>query len=310
MKFGFSRPSIDNLDKYLAQKDYDKALAAVAEELKRNPRKFNLLLRQAEILGLAGNRDQAISVYTSLAEKYARDGFYAKAIALYKKVIKLDPKRDDVHAELAHLIEEDRRERAPLEERLAQPSPAPTPTPAPAIPPPPQSPPVDFAVEMEEVEEADADEAEAERQQEVKEIQASSLFASFEEEALEEILSSTALRAYAEGDIIVTEGEQGSSLFLIVSGEVKVFTIGARGEHVPLAELGPGDFFGEVSLLTGKPRTATITAKSPVTAIELAKERVDKIAETHPGVRSVLEDFYNRRAQETVEAVIRRMRGA
>jgi CRP-like cAMP-binding protein len=131
----------------------------------------------------------------------------------------------------------------------------------------------------------------------------------FNEEVREEILSSTTLKNYEEGDIIVTEGEQGSSLFLVVSGNVKVFTKGQRGEHIPLAELGPGDFFGEVSLLTGKPRTATITAGKDVMAIELDKADVDHIAGRHPEVRTVLEEFYNRRAQETVEAVIRRMRG-
>jgi CRP-like cAMP-binding protein len=95
----------------------------------------------------------------------------------------------------------------------------------------------------------------------------------------------------------------------MVSGHVKVFTRGELGEHIPLAELGPGDFFGEVSLLTGKPRTATITAKNKVLAIELGKQDVDRIATDHPRVRTVLEEFYNRRAQDTVEAVIRRLRG-
>jgi cAMP-dependent protein kinase regulator len=88
-----------------------------------------------------------------------------------------------------------------------------------------------------------------------------------------------------------------------------VYTRGERGEHLPLAELGPGDFFGEVSLLTGKPRTATITAKEQVLAIELTKADVDRIAAEHPEVHKVLEDFYTRRAHETVEAVIRKMRG-
>jgi len=125
---------------------------------------------------------------------------------------------------------------------------------------------------------------------------------------LEDILTVTSLRSYQEGDIVVTEGEQGSSLFLVVTGQVKVFTRGERGEHLPLAELGPGDFFGEVSLLTGRPRTATITAKTEVVAIELDKDDVDRISVDHPEVSEVLEDFYRRRAQETVEAVIRRLR--
>ena len=76
------------------------------------------------------------------------------------------------------------------------------------------------------------------------------------------------------------------------------------------AELSAGDFFGEVSVLTGKPRTATITAKSPVTAIELTKEDVDRISAEYPEVPKILEEFYNRRAQLTVEAVITRLRGS
>ena len=259
MRFGFSRPSIDNLNSYLADKDYDKALEAVANELKKNPRRFNLLLRQAEILGLAGDRNKAISVYTSLAEKYARDGFYAKAIALYKKVLKLDA-NNDVHSELARLIEEDRRERLSLEDRLGpaiktskpkaveEPALSPEPQPEPVLE---ATPEIEDNVEVEKSAETEA--------QELKELQASRLFAEFPEDALEEILSSTALRSYDEGDIIVTEGEKGSSLFLIVSGEVKVFTRGEKGEHIPLAELSAGDFFGEDALFTRKPRNASVT---------------------------------------------------
>lgn len=293
----FRKPKFEHLDRYLANKEYDKALTAVADELGRNPSQFNLLLRQAEILGMAGDRERAVRVYRQLAERYARDGFYAKAIALYKKVLRLDPALEDVTSELARLIEEDQRSRLPLEERLALDR---GPEPPEVVldlddAPPDGGPPGRGA-------EPDADRLRA------KELEASRLFTAFPEGALEAILASTQLRSYDEGDIIVTEGEQGSSLFLIVSGEVKVFTRGEHGEHVPLAELGAGDFFGEVSLLTGRPRTATITAKSEITAIELARDDVDDITASHPGVLEVLRTFYERRAQQTVEAVINRMR--
>jgi cAMP-dependent protein kinase regulator len=294
----FRKPKFEHLERYLANKDYDKALTAVADELKRNPSQFNLLLRQAEILGLAGDRERAVRVYRELAERYARDGFYAKAIALYKKVLRLDPDLDDINAELSRLIEQDQRSRLPLEERLALEQPADGP---------------EIVIDLEDAPAGrraagESVAAAAEDAARSKELEASRLFTAFPEGALEAVLASTELRSYDEGDIIVTEGERGSSLFLIVSGEVKVFTRGERGEHVPLAELGPGDFFGEVSLLTGRPRTATITAKTEVTAIELAREDVDEITATHPGVDAVLKAFYERRAQQTVEAVIRRMR--
>jgi cAMP-dependent protein kinase regulator len=294
----FRKPKFEHLDRYLANKEYDKALTAVADELARNPSQFNLLLRQAEILGMAGNRDRAVRVYRELAERYARDGFYAKAIALYKKVLRLDPALEDVTSELARLIEEDQRSRLPLEERLA-------------LDRRPDRPEVilelDDAPTAAEATGEGGEDAGDDRLRN-KELEASRLFTAFPDGALEAILASTELRSYAEGDIIVTEGEQGSSLFLIVSGEVKVFTRGERGEHVPLAELGAGDFFGEVSLLTGRPRTATITAKGEVTAIELARDDIDDITASHPGVLEVLRTFYERRAQQTVEAVINRMR--
>ncbi len=282
--FGFNKPKFENLDKYLAAKDYDKALAAVVNELKRDPSQFNLLLRQAEILGLGGDREKAIALYKELAQKYAKDGFFAKAVALYKKVLRLDPNEADVHSELARLIEEEAKAHLPLEERLA----------------------IDQAKNKARKHAQDLQEDAPSAED--KERRSSALFSAFPKEALEDLLASTSLRSYQEGDIIVTEGEEGHSLFLLVSGEVKVFTRGERGEHLQLAELGEGDFFGEVSLLTGKPRTATITAKSVVNAIELTKDAVDGIAAEHPGIRTVLEDFYESRAQATVEAVIQKMR--
>jgi CRP-like cAMP-binding protein len=275
MKTGSSGPTIDRLDRFLAKKEYDKALEAIKKELWKNPDQLNLRLRQAEILDLQGKRHKAIFIYRDIAESQARDGFYARAIAVYKKVLRLDPEQN-VHSEMARLIEEDRRSKEVSQERR------------------------EMASALEE-EAATAD-------QELKELQASKLFSSFEREALMEILASTELRSFDEGDIVVTEGEGGSSLFLIVDGKVKVFTRTETGSNVPLAELGPGDFFGEVSLLTGKPRTATITASTEVTAIELDRVNLDRIVDGHPEVRQVLEDFYEKRAQETVEAVIKRIR--
>ncbi len=275
MKIGSSRSGIDNLDRYLAKKNYDKAVDTIKKELARNPDQLNLRLRYADILDLQGKRDKAISMYRTIAEAQARDGFYARAIAVYKKILRLDPE-EDVHSDLAQLIEDDRQTKIADQRRREH----------------------GAAIEQEK----------AAVDQELKELQSSTLFSSFEREALVEIVASTELRSYDEGDIIVTEGEPGASLFLIVGGTVRVFTRSDDGGNLQLAELGPGDFFGEVSLLSSKPRTATITARTQVTAIELDRTNVDRIAENHPEVKKVLEDFYERRAKDTVEAVIRRLR--
>lgn len=276
MKIGPTRAAIDMLDQYLAAKQYDKALKAIDTELRKHPEQLNLRLRQAEILDLNGDRKRAIFILHDIAEDQAKDGFYARAIAVYKKILRLDPDQD-VHSRLAQLIEDENSTKMADRRRRQT--------------------------------ESSLGEQGSENTQELKELAASSLFASFKREALVEVLASTELRSFDSGDIIVTEGEVGSSLFLIVSGVVKVFTRTEDGVNLPLAELGLGDFFGEVSLLTGKPRTATITAHTDVTAIELDRTSFDAIVQNHPNVRTTLEDFYRRRAEETVEAVIRRLRG-
>ena len=203
MKIGSSRVAIDHLDRYIAKKEYDKALEAIKKELWKNPSQLNLRLRQAEILDLQGKRHKAIFIYRDIAESQARDGFYARAIAVYKKILRLDPEQN-VHSEMARLIEEDQRTKKVSQERR------------------------DLTNAIEE--EASSTD------QELKELQASSLFSSFGREALVEIIASTELRSYDEGDIIVTEGEDGSSLFLIVGGSVKVFTRTEGGGNVSLAE--------------------------------------------------------------------------
>jgi len=135
-------------------------------------------------------------------------------------------------------------------------------------------------------------------------IPSSPLFEEMNEEEREAVVRVMTLERFSQGDIVITEGEQGSSLYVVVSGSVKVYTRGQRGESVYLAQLSEGDFFGEVSVLTGKPRTATITASEPTELLRFDKESLDTIVPQHPRVKSILELFYKRRANHTVEAMI------
>ena len=117
------------------------------------------------------------------------------------------------------------------------------------------------------------------------------------------------LETHEEGSVIISEGDPGDSMYVISSGEVKVYTRATgKSGTVYLAKLGEGDFFGEVSVLTGKPRTATITASRPTELLRLDKEKLDNALAKHPGVRKVLDDFYKKRANNTVEAMIENLK--
>lgn len=372
MNLPFLRPKFEHLDLYLSKKAYDKALAAIRSELTRNPRDTQLLRRQGQVQELADDTEGAVETYLELSHEYILGGFHARAIALYKRILEIDPTRKDILAELARLIDREgsssvsqhgagkrngkKVPRAAQEEseRILE-NTTDSPSAAlesleetaidlhlddesldiletlPAVAPAAKTDADSSGIESEsdhshgddlregeflEVSPNDSDPGDGDfpsgdsptESSLAKELATSTLFTLFDPSALEEILTSTNLRSYHEGDIIVTEGEEGASLFLLVEGQVKVFTRGKRGEHVRLAELGPGDLFGEVSVLHGMPRTATITARSPISAIEVTKADIDRISSEHPQVRLTLEKFCEQRAQSTIEALINRSR--
>jgi CRP-like cAMP-binding protein len=134
----------------------------------------------------------------------------------------------------------------------------------------------------------------------------SALFEVLNDVEREAIVREMELETHDEGSVVLNEGDPGTSMFLIASGEVKVFTrsTSPNGGTLYLARLGEGDFFGEVSVLTGKPRTATITASQRTELLRLDKSKLDGVLSKHPGIRKVLDDFYKKRAKHTVEAMI------
>jgi Cyclic nucleotide-binding domain len=140
------------------------------------------------------------------------------------------------------------------------------------------------------------------------EIPESALFQGISPAQLPEILQSMQPRTFSAGSEIVREGDPGESLFLITGGSASVTTTDEEGGLVALATLGAGDFFGEVSLLTSRPRTATVRAETVVEALELTRERLSLLRSRFPGIDKALSDFHELRARKTIESIIARRR--
>jgi tetratricopeptide (TPR) repeat protein len=136
----------------------------------------------------------------------------------------------------------------------------------------------------------------------------SPLFEVLTEEERAALIKEMDVETHDEGSVVIAEGDPGSSMYVIASGEVKVYTRGKGGGTVYLAKLGDGEFFGEVSVLSGKPRTATITASQRTELLRLDKDKLDNALAKFPGIRKVLEEFYERRAKHTVEAMIENLK--
>jgi small-conductance mechanosensitive channel/CRP-like cAMP-binding protein len=95
------------------------------------------------------------------------------------------------------------------------------------------------------------------------------------------LLEGTHAVVYAAGETIVREGAHGSSMFLLMRGEAVVTLAHTGGE---VARLRDGDFFGEMSLLTGEPRTATVTATTDCRLLELGADAFRKVALADPTI--------------------------
>jgi len=130
----------------------------------------------------------------------------------------------------------------------------------------------------------------------------SPLFSGFSRDELVAVIHGFQLLVFGPGDIVLTEGDGGDSLFVVTDGTVKAFVRDpASGRQMLMRRLNAGDFFGEISILSGKPRSATVTAATHCEMLELDRATLDQITGAHPHVRQVLEDFYLSRALNTAE---------
>jgi hypothetical protein len=131
----------------------------------------------------------------------------------------------------------------------------------------------------------------------------SPLFSGFSRDELVAVIRGLELMTFEPGDIVITEGDAGDSLFVITEGRVKAFVRdAAQHRQMLMRELKEGDFFGEISILSGKPRSATVTAVTHCEMLELDRATLDEITARFPHVRQVLEEFYLARAMNTAES--------
>jgi len=89
---------------------------------------------------------------------------------------------------------------------------------------------------------------------------------------------------FAAGEPVVREGDVGDSMFVVVDGEVDVRAAGGARGTVSLARLGPGQVFGELSLLTGAPRSATVAATVETRVLEISKASIAHLLEAERGL--------------------------
>lgn len=126
-------------------------------------------------------------------------------------------------------------------------------------------------------------------------IVVSPLFRDFSVDEMVAVIHGLKLLSFERGEVILREGQPGGSLYMLTAGRVRAFKKDPAGRQSPLGDLKEGAFFGEMSILTGQPRMASVVALSRCELLELDRPTLDGITKTHPHVWDVLKEFAEKR---------------
>lgn len=124
------------------------------------------------------------------------------------------------------------------------------------------------------------------------------LFQPLGEAGLCQLAARSRRRLFGDGESIVREGDEGSSFFIIEHGSVRVMLEQKDGNVAnQIAQLGPGDYFGEMSLLAGDRRTATVVAEGDVAVLEVGFEAFQELVAADPAVLEPISQVASRRSE-------------
>ena len=108
------------------------------------------------------------------------------------------------------------------------------------------------------------------------------LFSEMDEQEVADIRAIMQEMRFRPGQVIIREGEMGDLFYVITEGHAEVLIRDADGAELILHEVGPGDFFGELSMLTNEPRSARIRAVDSVSTLALERDDFFEFFRTHP----------------------------
>jgi transcriptional regulator of NAD metabolism len=138
-----------------------------------------------------------------------------------------------------------------------------------------------------------------ERLQRIQDVIASiPLFSPLDETHRRELVETAAFHVFDAGELIIRQGDLGGSIYTVLDGKVRVFTKDHRNNELELAALGPSEFFGEMSFLSGKLRPKSVAAIETTVLAELNSSNVRKLLQENPAVQKELVKYSNVRFQD------------
>jgi CRP-like cAMP-binding protein len=113
-----------------------------------------------------------------------------------------------------------------------------------------------------------------------------------------ELVENAAFHLFDAGELVIRQGELGGSIYVVLDGKVRVFTKDQRDNDLDLTVLGPSEFFGEMSVLSGELRARSVAALDTTVLAEFSFSTMLKLRRTHPAVEKELVKYRNDRLQD------------
>ncbi len=135
-------------------------------------------------------------------------------------------------------------------------------------------------------------------------------FEALDKEGIDFIVERLKFKPFDQNEVICRIGDPGDRMYIIISGQVKVVVDNEEGEETIIAHLGSGDYFGEMALLTGEPRSATIVTTEPSEMFMLNKSDFDEILAKYPSISISMGKIMSHRLRETLQKAARKEKAA
>jgi small-conductance mechanosensitive channel/CRP-like cAMP-binding protein len=135
----------------------------------------------------------------------------------------------------------------------------------------------------------------------MQELRAMDFLSNLGDEELRMLAAEVTVLRFGAGEVIVREGDQGESLYLIRDGTVEVVAMAPDGKQMHIRDLRRPAFFGEIALMTGEPRSATIRARTDAELVELSRDGFTELFKAHPETAAQIGEVIALRMTETRE---------
>lgn len=280
----------------IEERQFERALAVFAESVRRRPADHRSRMLAARCLAELGERERAVTVYHACAEGLLRRDYLLSSMTACKLGLELAPQERRLKDTLARIHARAARNASGKA----------------SVPPPlPPDPMFDGKVEADLLElmgeELIARSLEVLAAPDPGGVADPSsrpplpLFADLDRDVFLDLVQRMSWKSVAADTVISQEGDAGDALYVIVAGKAEVTRL-VDGQRKALGRLGGGSIFGELSLITGTPPTASVSTTVDTEVFEIRREHLNAVARNFPSVPQVLAEFAQQRMARNMMA--------